>query len=421
MLQEYFLIKGKKPLKGEIEVRGSKNSCLPLICLSLLSEKPSFLENIPLIKDVFCLFEILKKMGVKIEISERKAKIVPQELHLSKIDKDLITRFRGSILLLGALLSRFKKIFLPYPGGCLIGKRPLTAHFEGFRQLGVKIKEKKCGFEAVFEKIKSRKVILPEFSVTATENLMIFLAKKEGKFLIETAAYEPQVQETAEVLNQMGAKIRFLPFHKIEIQGKKNLNPFFWKLKPDPLEAGSFILMAAATKSRLKIKNVPFEHLTLTLKTLEKFGVKFKKEKENLLVLPPRKLKSPSKTQVMIYPGVPSDLQTLFGVLCTQSEGKTLIHDPLYENRLRYLEEIKKMGAKIKILNRHEAEIEGPSKLKGKVFRSFDLRSGMAFIVAALIAEGESRIYDTYQVDRGYEKIEKRLQKVGAFIRRIKK
>ena len=253
MLQEYFLIKGKKPLKGEIEVRGSKNSCLPLICLSLLSEKPSFLENIPLIKDVFCLFEILKKIGVKIEISERKAKIVPQKLNLSKIDKNLITRLRGSILLLGALLSRFKKIFLPYPGGCLIGKRPLTAHFEGFRQLGVKIKEKKCGFEAVFEKIKSRKVILPEFSVTATENLMIFLAKKEGKFLIETAAYEPQVQETAEVLNQMGAKIRFLPFHKIEIQGKKNLNPFFWKLKPDPLEAGSFILMAAATKSRLKI------------------------------------------------------------------------------------------------------------------------------------------------------------------------
>jgi len=421
MVQEYFLIKGKKPLKGEIEVRGSKNSCFPLLCASLLSEKTSVLDNIPLIEDVSRLIEVLRKLGAKINFSKRKIEITPKKLNPAQIDKNLVMLLRGSILLLGALLSRFKKIFLPYPGGCLIGKRPLTAHFEGFRQLGVKIKEKKYGFEASFEKIKSRKVVLPEFSVTATENLMIFLAKKEGKFLIETAAYEPQVQETAEVLNQMGAKVKFLPFHKIEIQGKKKLNPFFWKLKPDPLEAGSFILMAATTKSKLKIKNVPFEHLTLTLKTLEKFGVKFKKEKENLLVLPPRKLKSPSKIQVMIYPGVPSDLQTLFGVLCTQSEGKTLIHDPLYENRLRYLEEIKKMGAKIKILNRHEAEIEGPSKLKGRVFKSFDLRSGMAFIVASLVAEGESRIYDTYQVDRGYEKIEKRLQKLGAFIKRIKK
>lgn len=422
-MAEKFIIQGGKKLAGTIDVRGAKNVTFPVLAASLLSKEDCVIRNIPLIEDVFRMLEIMESMNVKISWQgKRTLKINAKDLDPSKIKEDIVRKFRGSILLIGPLLARFGEIEFPHPGGCIIGARPIETHLDAFEQLGVKITSRNKNFKFKFNKqelTEEKEVLLNEFSVTATENIMLFASPLTEKITLKIADSDYQIQELAKFLKKMGVKIKGAGTHTITIQGTKKLKGANYKIIGDPIEAGTFILMAAAVKSPITIKNVEIGYLEFFLKRLKLFGVPYEITGKTIKVNPWKSLRI-DKIQSLPYPGMPSDLQSAFGVLATQATGSTLIHDPLYEGRLKYLEGLIKMGADIIFADPHRAIVNGPSQLYGADLGVFDLRGGAALIIAALIAEGESIINNVYQIDRGYEKIEQRLQKLGADIKRVK-
>lgn len=407
-------------MRGEIEVRGAKNSAFPILAATLLTKKECVIENVPLIEDVFRMVEILKGMGSQVSwAGERILKIKNSDVNPGHLREDIIKRLRGSVLFQGSLLARFGKVAFPMPGGCIIGARPIDVHFDGFSQLGVKISNRGKNFVLENKGKGGGKVVLNEFSVTATENLMIFSSLTPKKTVIKTADQDYQVQELAKFLKKMGVSIQGTGTHQLTVTGSKNLKGVRYKLMYDPVEAGTFMIMAAATQGNVLVKNVEVEFLELPLKKLKDFGVPWQQVGQKAIrILPWRKL-CIDKVQSLIYPGIPSDLQSAFGVLATQSPGSTLIHDPLYEGRLKYLEELNKMGAEIYFADPHRAIINGPTQLFGRELETLDLRGGAALIIAGLIAKGKTIINNIYQIDRGYERIEERLQKIGADIKRV--
>jgi len=419
-MPEKFLIRGGKPLKGVVEVMGAKNVTFPLLAATLLTKEPCQVSNLPLIEDVFKMLKILERMGAKIKwLGERQIEIRCSDIDPSLIPYDVISFFRGSILFLGPLLARSGSIKFPPPGGCMIGARPIDTHLDAFSQSGVKISIKN-NFYYFEGKLKPQEVILNEFSVTATENILLSSSLVSGETTIKIADQDYQVQELIKVLKRMGVKIKGLGTHTLKIIGQKRLKGFKYSVIPDPLEAGTFIVATLATKGEVLIKNAELQFLELFLKRLKDFGAKFDILGAKLIkVLPSYKL-SMDKVQSLPYPGIPTDLQPELGVLATQAKGPTLIHDPLYEGRLKYLEELNKMGANIIFCDPHRAIINGPTQLYGTEIPSLDIRSGAALIIAGLVAKGQTIINNIYQVDRGYEKIEERLQKLGADIKRIK-
>lgn len=426
-----FRIQGRKKLSGDLSVRGSKNAAFPVFAASLLTNEACTITNLPHIEDVSRMLEILKSMGVEIEhLGERSVRIRSRAATPETISKDIVLKFRGAALLFGPLLSRFHKVSLPQPGGCIIGARPLDTHTDAFRQLGATVHERQRSIDLEIGDIpRQREVLLNEFSVTATLNVMLFAARCPGITIIKTADQDYQIQELAGVLNQMGAKVALGPANTITVEGAKKLSGFTAELLYDPIEAGTFIVLAAASKGRVTVRNVERDFLELFLKKLRESGVRFTEQpslarrakSSHALVdvsLEPYSSLSIKKIQSWVYPGIHSDLQSVLGVLATQAKGSTLLHDPLYEGRLKYLEELNKMGAEIYIADPHRAIINGPTTLYGTNLGPLDLRGGAALIIAALIAKGESTINNVYQVDRGYEAIEERLQAIGADITR---
>lgn len=421
---EKFVIQGNKPLSGEIEVKGAKNAAFPVLVATILTKKDCVIENLPRIEDVFRMIEILSSMGASIDwLNDRTVKINTKDIDPSKVKKESVLRFRGSVLFFGALLARFGKVSLPQPGGDIIGARPIGIHLDAFAQLGAKCIPTKNGIEIHHSvKPKNQDVVLGEFSVTGTENLLLFTSLLPVRTTIKIADEDYQVQELVKVLQKMGVGIVTKGPHSFTVSGKKKLKGFKHRLMYDPIEAGTFIVLGAASRGDITVKNVEVDYLDLFLKRMKEFGVKFsimdsKNGVKDIKILPFNSLKM-GKIQSMIYPGVSSDLQSVLGVLATQAKGSTLLHDPLYEGRLKYLEELNKMGAEIYLTDPHRAIINGPKKLHGADLGTFDLRGGAAVIIAALIAKGESSINNIYQIDRGYEKIEERLTKLGADIKR---
>ncbi|MBM3250919.1 MAG: UDP-N-acetylglucosamine 1-carboxyvinyltransferase [Candidatus Nealsonbacteria bacterium] len=440
-MPEKFVIYGGKPLKGEVEIKGAKNAAFPILAAALLTRETCILDNLPLIEDVFQFLRVLEILGAKISwLEKRRIRINCSEINPLKIPPEIVCRFRGSVLLIGPFLARFNKVKIPPPGGCLIGARPIDTHLDAFSQAGIKVsilspdkennKEKKDNLY-FFEKKQQegKEVILREFSVTATENLLLFFASKPQKTILKIADLDYQVQELIRVLKKMGVEVREIGAHTIEIRGTKNPRGFQHKLISDPIETGTFIVATLATGGDVLIKNAELSFLTLFLKRLKDFGASFRIiNKDAIRVLPSgyrgsgqgvKNLKM-DKIQSLPYPGIHSDLQPELGVLATQTEGPTLIHDPLFEGRLKYLEELNKMGANIIFCDPHRAVVYGPSKLQGIEISSLDLRAGAALIIAGLTAEGKTVINNIYQIDRGYERIEERLQQLGADIRRVK-
>ena len=420
---EIFEIKGPNELKGEIEVRGSKNAATPILAATLLTDKPCVIKNLPLIEDVFRMIELIKGLGADVDWAGKRAlRIQAKNINPDGLDPDLVNKLRSSILFLGPLLSRFKKVSMPQPGGCVIGARPIDAHIEAMKEIGAVVEEKDDKlFFKLNEKSKDREIILPEFSVTATENVLLSSSLVEKKTIIKIAALEPHVQDLILVLKKMGADIKYLSPHEIEIKGKKKLKGFDHSIIYDPVEAGTYLILAGVTASKFKIKNVDTSHLDLVIKKLKDFGMSFEIKKDWIIANGRNRLKAVSKIQTMPYPGIPTDLQCNFGVLATQAEGITMIHDPMFEGRLKYLEELNQMAAKIVICDPHRALVFGKTKLFGKAIKTYDLRGGAALILAALAASGKSTIDNVYQIDRGYERLEERLQKLGAKIERMEK
>ncbi len=429
IMADKLIIEGKSKLKGSIDVRGSKNAATPIIAATLLTSSPCTLDNIPLVDDVKKMLEIIERLGAEVEFLEkRKVRITAKNIRPENLNFDLVNKMRSSILLVGPLVARFGFVKIPQPGGCVIGSRSIDTHLDAFSEMGVKITEfglKKNGSRSsnvyhftANERIKGKEIVLDEFSVTATENVLMAATLAKGETVINIAAAEPHVQDLARFLKKLGADIKGEGTNIIEVKGKDRLGGAQHFISYDYVEAGTFILLALAAKGEVKIKNVPVEHLKLFISKLKSCGGKIK-VKGNDVVVSPSKL-CINKIQTLPYPGIPTDLQAPLGVLSTQAEGLTLIHDPLYEGRLKYLEQLNKMGAEIVVCDPHRAIINGPTRLHGVKLDPLDLRAGAALIIAGLVAEGTTVIRDISQADRGYEEIEKRLCELGAKIKRVK-
>lgn len=419
-MTDKFLIKGRIPLTGEIEVGGYKNSAGAVLAAALLSEEPSIIDDLPLCTDVLDQIEVLKQMGAEIEwLTERKIKIKPSNIDPEKIPANLFEKMRVSVLLIGPLLAKFKKIQVPHPGGDKIGLRPIATHLEAFNNFGIKIEERN-GFYC-FEtpaKLEGKNIVLKEFSVTATENLMMLAALAKGKTKIEIAATEPQVQDLGEYLKRMGLNIEGIGTHTIIIEGKEKLKGAEFKICPDLLEAGAFLIAFTITGGEGIIKNVNPEHMTMFLEKMKEIGVIFEVKDNQIIVKSSHNFKG-TKIQTLPYPGFLTDLQPQTSVLLTQAEGKSVIHEPLYENRFSHLHELRKMGADIEITDPHRAIIFGKKELIGAKVDSGDIRAGMSLILAGLAAKGETIVNNVHQINRGHERIEEKLKKIGAQIEKI--
>ncbi len=414
---QVFEIEGQHTLSGEIEVRGSKNAAAALIPATLLTSEPCVLSNVPLIEDIFRLLDILKSMGSEVEwLQERTVRITNKDIDPEKMDFALVKKIRMSILLLGALSARFEKFHLYHPGGCVIGARPVDAHMDALSKLGVSIVKNENVYEVDASQKRSSTIVLREFSVTATENAMMLAASLPGKTVIKIAAAEPHVEDLGVMLQAMGAKVSGLGTHTVTIEGSEHLHGAQHAIIPDPIEAATFLVLGMVTKSALTIKNARQDHLDLVLEKLREFGADFVFGEGYIQILPPERIVSQGKVKVELYPGIPTDTQSLFGVLAAVSEGDTLIHEHMFEGRLTYLQGLEKMGVRSTVLNPHQALIHGTQKMKGTMIRTYDLRAGASLIIAALAASGTTIIEEIETVDRGYEKIEERLQQIGAHI-----
>lgn len=420
-----FIINGGKKIKGTIEVKGAKNDALVIFAASLLTSQPVTVSNVPEIEDTKRLLELMEKLGCKIErLKYGEYKIRADNLKSHPIDSEIAKKIRASILLTAPLLSRLGKVKFPHPGGCVIGERPIDQFLDGYKNMGAKVYSRENVYEIVSPrqkdvqtKLKGAKFVFNNITVTGTESMIMAAVLARGRTALKNCACEPEVKSLADFLNSCGAKITGAGTPFVTIDGVDRLEGGNHQTIPDRVEAGSFAILAAATNGNIVIKNCEPEHLDSLLNSLKNAGVVLRVEKNNIEIISSQLKSINIKTHE--YPGFPTDLQAPFCVLLTQSKGSGLIHETIYEGRLTWTEELKRMGANIHTYDPHRIEIKGPTELRGREIESPDIRAGMAYLIAALCAKGRSTINNVYQIDRGYEKIEERLRKIGADIERI--
>lgn len=420
-----FIINGGKKLEGEIAVKGCKNSATPIIASTLLTDQACLLHNIPKVGDILTMLEILKSIGSRQRwVSEDSLEIQNNDLDPDKLDQGLVNQIRSSILLLGPMLARFGWFRFITPGGCRIGVRPIDVHLEAVRDLGARVEQERRTdlYEVRFKNLAANNIVLSEFSVTATENLLMLGFRHS--LTIKLAAREPHVLDLVQFLRKLGAEIDFngqdFKINSTRIRKNARRVPIEHTIINDPIEAGTLAILAAATKSKIDILRVQENYLEAPLRKLKDFGVNFTLEKSGSLTVDGfnSNLRA-SKVQTLPYPGLPTDLQAPFGVLATQASGQSLIFDTLYEGRLKYINELKKMGSEAVVLDPHRALITGPTSLHGTKIDSLDLRAGATLVIAALVAEGQTELGNIEQIDRGYENLDGRLRELGADIKRV--
>jgi UDP-N-acetylglucosamine 1-carboxyvinyltransferase len=414
-----LIISGGQKLSGRIRVAGMKNAVLPLMTACLLTDQKCVLENVPQIKDVDTFVNLLQGLGVAVTWRDHVLSITAKGLNDNHPDVELVRKMRASVLLMGALLVRKGKVIMPYPGGDIIGARPIDIHLRGFQKLGAHVKQSRADF-SISGKLKGAKVVMRLPSVLATENLLLAASLTEGTTIIKPSAAEPHVQELANFLNKMGAKISGTGSYELRVEGVPRLHGARFKIIPDQIEAGTFAILGAATRSEIEILDIVPEHLDNVLERFEEMGVAFEISKGNLYIKKPKEIYQANIIQTGYYPQhIPSDLQPPFALLATQAKGTSLIHDPVFEGRLGYINELIKMGANAIVADPHRALITGPTPLYGTEINSLDIRAGITLVIAGLIADGQTIIRDADHIDRGYENIEERLSSLGARIKRV--
>lgn len=403
-----------------VEISGAKNNAAPILAATLLSKESFSIDNLPLVGDVLNMIKLLESMGAEVEwLGANKVRIrAGEKVDPERLNLSLMGETRASVLLIGPLIARFRRFKISPPGGDRIGLRPITTHLEAFEKLGARIERAEDNYFFDGRGLKPQEVTLNEFSVTATENLVMTASLMEGKTIIRGAATEPHIRDLGETLKEMGVKINGIGQHTIEIEGQKELKGVHRRIIPDHVEAGTFAIIGALTAGTLEIKNVILEDLEIALSKLKEAGVIFERGENSFKVDFSPELK-PIRIQALPWPGFPTDMLPIVVPLLTQARGRSLIHDPLYENRLNYVSELRKMGADIEIVDPHRAFVFGKTPLSGVKISSWDIRAGASLLVAALIAEGRTTIENISQIDRGYEKIDEKLKKVGADIQRV--
>ncbi len=416
-----FKIIGPTKLKGEIQVSGSKNAALPIIAATILAPGEYEIDNIPEITDIRSLLEILTDMGARAELKDNKLRIDTTNINTFEPNPSKVRQIRASVVLLGPLLARFGEVKVAQPGGCFIGARPITTHLESLQELGAKIIVNPSCYHLKTKKLLGKKIILSEFSVTGTENIIMAATHAEGITEIRLCATEPHVVDLCNFLVKMGAEIEGIGTHTILVRGGKKLHSTTHRIISDQIEAGTLAIAAAVSRGNVIIKGFIADHHDIFLKKLSDAKVNFNIIDENTLSINPTTNFKATSIRTDIYPGFPTDLQAPFAILMTQAEGSNDIYETMFESRLNYITELNKMGANGVIRNAHQATISGPTPLYGTTITSYDLRAGATLIIAALIAQGESIIEQIEVVDRGYERIDERLNSLGAKITRISK
>lgn len=414
-----FRITGEVPLRGEVKVVGNKNSVLPLMAASLVVNDPVGFTNVPKIRDVERMAQIMQGLGVKIEgVGTDELKIDASGLSSWQPDPELSSKLRGSILLAAPLLARFGKVSLPSPGGDSIGERLLDTHFDLLIKMGITITGEYGSYE-LSGTPQAAEIFLDEASVTATEMGLILASTTEGATVIEDAAGEPHVQDLAQFLIKAGAGITGAGTNLLTIEGTKSLKGVEHRVENDYIEVGTFAIAAAITRGEVKIIGAQEKDIKIVLSFLSRMGVNFRWNGD-ILEVGPSDLKSTKKVfKTRPWPGFPTDLMSAFIVLATQTDGRVVCHDWMYEWRIFFVDHLIKMGADITIADPHRILVAGPTKLHGEVIPSNDIRAGSALVLAALAANGESIIEHAEIIDRGYEELDVRLRALGAKIERV--
>lgn len=412
-----FIIEGQKKLSGSIEVKGAKNNAQIMMAASLLSSQSMKLENVPQIDGIEKSIELLEDLGSKVKRDKDKIEIDNSSVRTSVLNSTIANKFRTSVMFVGPLLAKFKEVKFPHPGGCVIGAggRPIDLFLEAFSKMGADINVKDNYYHIKAKELKACDFFFPIISVTGTQSLMMTACLAQGTTIIRNSAMEPEVVALAQYLNLNGAKIEGAGTPTIIVKGVKEIRASQFKIIPDRIEAGSFAILAAASQSELEIKNCQASDMLSLLNIFEKIGVNFEIKNSSLLIKKTNKIVS-HDLKTHEYPGFSTDLQSPYVVLMTQAHGKSLIQELIYDRRLLWTDMLSQMGANITTCDPHRVVVYGPSQLQAKKLISPDIRAGIALIIAALIAQGTTEIDNIYQIDRGYESLETRLQKIGANI-----
>ena len=413
-----YIIEGGKKLQGEVRISGNKNSVFPCIAAALLTNEEVILENVSKLKDVEVLIEILKKLGVSVQTKASTLVIKAQDIKQFSLPKDLMTKLRGSVVLVGAMLARKSKVIFYHPGGDIIGQRSIETHLEGFKALGATFKRNNLKLTLLYSNninTEEVSIFLPEASVTATENLILASVLGGKTVVLKNCPIEPHIVDLCKLLLSMGGKINGVGTHTLEIQGVEKLHGTKFKIGIDYIEVGTYAIAAAVTYGKVKIKGLNSLDLDPVLFPIKSFGVQIEKEQDGIIVSAVS-LRSHHKLVTNIWPGFPTDLMSCAIVLATQAKGMTLCHDWMYEGRMFFVDKLISMGAKIILADPHRVLVYGPNKLYGRVLATPDIRAGMALILAALVAKGRSVINQAELIERGYEDVIEKLKKLGAQI-----
>jgi UDP-N-acetylglucosamine 1-carboxyvinyltransferase len=422
-----FIIEGGRPLEGTLVPSGNKNAALPMLAAALLTDQKVILRNVPQIEDIRTMVQIISALGVDVdETGDHELIIRAKNLRTTDLDPELCRRIRASILLAGPLLARCGRIRLPPPGGDVIGRRRVDTHLMALKALGAEI-AMGYGYDIMkSDKLEGQEIFLDEASVTGTENALMAACTAKGTTVIKNAASEPHVQDLARFLSKLGAKISNIGTNTLIVEGIDQLAGGEYDIASDHIEVGSFIGAAAVTNGEILIKNAVPQHLPMILLAFEKLGIAVEIRGEDVFVPRNQGLKIVTDAHGVMpriddspWPGFPADLMSIATVVATQCEGTILMFEKMYESRMFFVDKLFYMGAQIVLCDPHRAIVMGPTKLHGETLTSPDIRAGMAMLIAALCAEGQSCIKNIGQIDRGYERIDEKLQTLGATIRRV--
>lgn len=418
MKMEQYAIKGGNPLVGEVEIGGAKNAALPIIAAALMSEETVHIDNLPDVRDTNVLLEAMQSIGVMIKREDRhRVTIYPSRINNLVVDGEGVRRIRASYYFIGALLARYKKAEVALPGGCDIGCRAIDQHIKGFRALGADVNIEYGLIKAEAERLKGSHIYMDVVSVGATINIMMVAALAEGQTIIENAAKEPHVVDLANFLNSMGANIKGAGTDVIRIKGVSHLHGTDYAIIPDQIEAGTFMFAAAVTKGDVTVKNVIPKHLeSITAKLLE-IGCEIEESDDAVRVVAAKPLRH-TQVKTLPYPGFPTDMQPQITVALALSRGTSIVTESIFENRFKYVDELTRMGANIKVEG-NTAIVDGVSKYTGAKISAPDLRAGAALVLAALAADGYSVVEDIHYIQRGYEDFHLKLQSLGAQIDKV--
>ena len=415
-----FRIKGKTPLNGVIKVSGAKNAALPIIIATLVAKGEYILRNVPNLRDIRVTMRLLEDLGMQTEkLDNNSYRIINNGFKRNEASYEIVKQMRASFLVMGPMIANLDEAVVSLPGGCAIGSRPVDLHLKGFEMLGADITRVHGYIHAKADNLRGAEIPLGFPSVGATQNIMMAAVKTPGKTIISNAAREPEIVDLGNFLNKMGAKITGLGTPNIEIEGVEELHAVEYSIMPDRIEAGTYVIASLITEGDLKIQDARLEDLGVFKSELEAMGVKFKQDDDILTVIGKVKDLKPSKIKTLPHPGFPTDMQPQMMLLQTLVNGGSSMEEKVFENRFMHVPEFNRMGADITI--KHGiAFINGGLPLTGAEVMSSDLRAGAALVLAALVADGETIVNRVYHIDRGYDKLELKLNTVGAQIERIK-